>query len=272
MPQGDDITQPAPTKQVAYKNLGDDSLHLDVFEPQGHSADDSRPGIVFFFGGGWKGGSPNQFYPHCGYLASRGMWAASAQYRTERSHGTDPRACVRDGKSAVRYIRSHAAELGVNPNMFAAGGGSAGGHVAATTATVEGFNEQGEDTSVSCVPDALVLFNPVYDNGPDGYGHDRVKEYWQQFSPMHNIHAGMPPAVVFLGTQDRLIPVATAEKFKAGMEKAGVRSDLHIYEGQGHGFFNLKHGEQGRYRQTVYEADRFLASLGFIEGEPTISG
>ena len=169
-----------PTRTVLYKTVGDVKLSLHVFEPEGHKPSDKRPAIVFFFGGGWVGGSPGQFYPHCHYLASRGMWAAAAEYRVKNQHGTTPVECVKDGKSAVRYIRVHANELGVDPEKLAAGGGSAGGHVAAATATVTAFDEEGKDASVSAVPQALVLFNPVYDNGPDGYGHDRVKDYWKQ--------------------------------------------------------------------------------------------
>ena len=74
---------------------------------------DKRPAAVFFFGGGWVGGSPRQFYPKCHLLAERGMVAISAEYRTKKSHGTDPRACVEDGKSAARWIHEHAAELGM---------------------------------------------------------------------------------------------------------------------------------------------------------------
>ena len=69
---------------------------------------------------------------------------------------------VKDGKSAVRWIRANAARLGIDPDRLAAGGGSAGGHVAAATATTQGIEEEGEDTSVSSRPCALVLFNPVW--------------------------------------------------------------------------------------------------------------
>jgi acetyl esterase len=259
-----------PTRKVEYKTIGDVKLSLHIFEPQGHKKTDKRPTIVFFFGGGWNGGSPSQFYPHSAYLASRGMVGISAEYRTKSKNGTPPYDCVRDGKSAIRYVRSHAKELGIDPDKLAAGGGSAGGHVAATTGTLKAFDQEGEDTSVSCIPNAMVLFNPVYDNGPKGYGHSRVKDQWEKFSPMHNIAKGIPPTIVFLGTKDSLIPVATAEKFKEKMKAVGARSDLHLYEGQPHGFFNQSKSGGVYFVKTVTEMDKFLASLGFLKGEPSI--
>ncbi|MHC5054365.1 MAG: alpha/beta hydrolase [Planctomycetota bacterium] len=263
-----------PDAMLVYKKVGgkvgEIELKLHVFKPEAWKPSDKRPAIVFFFGGGWNGGSPSQFYPHSRYLASRGMVAMSAEYRVKSRHKTTPFECVKDGKSAVRWIRAHAAELGVDPKRVAAGGGSAGGHVAAATGTVKGLEEEGEDAKTSPRPDALVLFNPVYDNGPSGYGHDRVKPRWREISPMHNIDRDTPPTIVFLGTKDKLIPVATAEKYKKLMTDAGVRSDLHLYEGQPHGFFNHRGGKNPCYHLTVIEADKFLAALGFLEGEPTL--
>jgi len=262
-----------PDKTVTYKTTTDEKhgkveLKLHIFHPEDHMESDKRPAIVFFFGGGWNGGNPNQFYPHCHYLASRNMVAISAEYRIKTKHGTSPRECVKDGKSAIRWIRAHAEELGIDPSKLAAGGGSAGGHVAAATATVANFNEDGEDQSISCQPDALVLYNPVFDNGPEGFGYDRVVEYWRDFSPMHNIDENTPPTVVFLGTEDNLIPTTTAEKYKKLMNDKGRRCDLHLYEGQGHGFFNFRNLEY--YTETVIESDKFLASLGYLEGKPTL--
>ena len=257
---------PEPSKKVTYKKIGDVELQLHIFNPKGHKVTDKTPAIVFFFGGGWNGGTPKQFYPHSEYLASRGMVAISAEYRVKGAHKTTPKECVMDGKSAVRWIRAHAKELGIDPDKLAAGGGSAGGHVAATTGTVPGLNEKGEDTTVSCVPNALVLFNPVYDNGPKGYGHKRVKAYWKEISPMHNISKTTPPTIVFLGTKDSLIPVATAKDYQKRMKAVGVQSDLHLYDGQPHGFFN-----KAKFKETVMEADKFLIQLGFLTGKPTIS-
>ncbi len=259
-----------PDEKVTYKTVGDVTLQLHVFKPAGHKASDARPCIVFFFGGGWNGGSPSQFYPHCRYLADRGMVAMAAEYRVKSRHGTTPLECVKDGKSAVRWIRQNADRLGIDPDRVAAGGGSAGGHVAAATGCTKGFEEPGEDKNVSSRPNALVLFNPVYDNGPTGYGQDRVKEHWREFSPMHNIDKHSPPTIVFLGTKDKLIPVATAEKYKALMTAAGGRCELFLYEDQPHGFFNYRGGKSKYYHLTVIEADKFLASLGYLKGKPTL--
>jgi acetyl esterase len=256
-----------PDRMVVYKKTDDTALKLHIFEPPDHKAADRCAAIVFFFGGGWNGGSPSQFFPHCEHLASRGMVAMAAEYRVKKRNGTTPRECVMDGKSAVRWIRQHAAELGADPDRIAAGGGSAGGHVAAAIGNCAGFDEPGEDTRVSARPGALVLFNPVFDNSREGYGYDRVKDYWREISPLHNIDENSPPAIVFLGTKDKLIPVETAKMFRDKMKASGVRCDLHLYEGQEHGFFNYSRNRK-IYNLTIEAMDRFLESLGYFENSP----
>lgn len=255
-------TRPKPDQTLTYKTIEDVELKLHLFNPQESKPD--RPAIVFFFGGGWNGGSPSQFYPHCRHLADLGMVAMSAEYRVKTRNNTTPFECVEDGKSALRWIRAHAKELGVDPDRIAAGGGSAGGHVAAAVATVPGLNAKDDPEGVSCVPNALVLFNPVYDNGPDGYGYSRVKDRYQEISPMHNIREGIPPAIVFLGTKDSLIPVATATTFQKKMQAVGSESELKLYQDEPHGFFNFGRGDGSNYRDTVAAMDAFLAKHGFL--------
>ena len=173
------------------------------------------------------------------------MVAISADYRVKSRQGTSPFECVKDGKSAVRWIRANAKKLGVDPDRLAAGGGSAGGHVAAAAGNLPGLEEEGEDLSISSKPDALVLFNPVYDNGPKGFGHSRVAARYKEISPLHNLRKGSPPTIVFLGDKDTLVPVSIAETYKKKMEEAGSRSELRVYAGQPHGFFNQ--GRKGGY-------------------------
>jgi len=254
-----------PDQTVIYKTLGEIELLLHIFNPEGQKNTDQRPAIVFFHGGGWTAGTPHTIYPQCEYLASRGMVAISAQYRLIAKNKTTPRECVMDGKSAIRWVRQHAGELGVDPEQILAGGASAGGQVAAATGTTTGFEEEGEDLSVSSKPAALVLFVPVFDNGPGGFGHAKVKKYWKEFSPMHNISEQTPPTIVFMGTKDRWTPAETAREYKRRMDEKGRRCDLHLYEGRGHGFFN----QPKYFHETSAEMDRFLSSLGYLKEEPT---
>ena len=110
-----------------YKHASGDDLWIYRFEPEGHDPSaDQRPAAVFFFGGGWNGGSVSQFEKHARYLAQRGIVAFLADYRVKSRQGITPDACVQDGKSAIRWVRANASRLGVDPKRIAAGGGSAG--------------------------------------------------------------------------------------------------------------------------------------------------
>lgn len=261
--------QVIPFKQTVNSSGGAVTLNLHVFTPPGHQPSHQRPAIVFFFGGGWVDGSVSHFHPQCEYLASRGMVAISAEYRVKNLHGTTPQECVKDGKSAIRYVRQNAAALGVDPNRLAAGGGSAGGHVAAAAGTLAAYEEAGENLAISSKPDALVIYNGVVDNGPGGYGYSTVQAYWQAISPLHNITAAAPPTAFFLGTSDALVPVSVGTNYQATMEAAGRRCDLHLYEAQPHSFFNYDvptdtSGPFYGYRDTVFKTDEFLVSLGYL--------
>lgn len=256
------------TDSILYKVVDSTQLYLYMDYPPGYDASGSYAAMVFFFGGGWVGGTVDQFAPHAKYFAERGMVCFRADYRVQNRQGTSPFESLKDAKSAMRFVRAHAAEFGVDPDKIIASGGSAGGHLAVATSVIEGYNEEGEDLSVSCIPGALVLFNPVFDNGPGGYGYERIGVQYKDFSPLHNLREGMPPAVVFLGTEDKLIPVECAEYFKTVMEKVGSRCDLFLYEGEGHGFFNYSKLEN--YKSTVSRTDDFLVSLGFLKREAVL--
>ena len=255
------VEETKPDEELVYKTTEQGELALHVFYPEGHQKTDQRPVAVFFHGGAWNGGNPSTFYRQCAHLASRGIVAISVQYRLAKKHKTTPIECVKDGKSAIRWIRKNAATIGVDPNKLIAGGGSAGGHVAASTGTATSFEEETDDKSVSYMPQALVLFNPVYDNSENGYGYGRVKAYWEQISPMHNLTEQTPPTVVFLGTEDHLIPAETAKDYQRRMQALGIRSELYLYEGEKHGFFN----QDEMCQETIEEMDRFLVSLGYLE-------
>lgn len=273
--------QPYPPKfdgarVETYKQVGDVTLSVHIFEPTG-PAKTNRPAIVFFFGGGWTNGSPTQFERQCRYLATRGMVAIAADYRVASRHQVKPTACVADAKSAMRWVRANATGLGIDPKRIAAGGGSAGGHLAAATATVPGFDDPKDDLKVNAVPNALVLFNPalVLDtlDGLDmkGFesrvGADRMGTDPRNLSPAHHVKRGLPPTIIFHGRADTTVPYSTAEAFTNLMTKAGNRCELHGYDGQAHGFFNYGRAG-GYYDQTIAAMDKFLVSLGWITASP----
>jgi acetyl esterase len=171
----------------------------------------------------------------------------------------------------MRWVRSRAAELGIDPDRIASGGGSAGGHLAAFVGMVEGTDDPADDTKVSAKSNAMCLFNPVFDNGPGGWGAKRVGDRYPEFSPFHNVSKDDPPGIVFLGSADSLIPVKTAHDFKQKMSDVGIQSEVHIFEGMPHGFFNYGSNGNKPYYETVVATDRFLASLGWLKGLPTLS-
>ena len=254
---------------VVYRQVDTVKLYLEIHFPDTVDQNRAYPAMVFFFGGGWRGGDRSHFQNQAKYLSKRGLVCFLADYRTWSKHQVSPFECLKDAKAAIRYVRKHAVDYNIDPNKIIAAGGSAGGHLAAATALVSGFNHLNDDRSVSCVPDALVLFNPVFDNGPGGYGYERVSEAYQQFSPLHNLKFGAPPTLIFLGTEDDLVPVETAEYYCKVMEKVGSQCELKLYQGEGHGFFNYLNFEN--YRQTMLETDDFLQSLGYIQPFPEVS-
>lgn len=255
-------------KQVLYKQVDSTKLYLEVHEPANMDSSKKYPAIIFFFGGGWTGGNRTHFLNHAKYFAQRGLVCFLADYRTETEHGTTPFESLKDAKSAIRFIRKNALEFNIDPHKIIASGGSAGGHLAAATATISKYNENTDDEEVSCVPNALVLFNPVIDNGPGGYGYERIGDSYKEFSPLHNIEKGAPPTILFLGTNDKLIPIETAKYYQTVMQKVGSKCELNLYEGEGHGFFNYNNLKL--YIQTVLETDLFLQSLGYLEKEPSV--
>jgi len=259
-----------------YKTVGETALSLYIFEPAG-PAQKNRPAIVFFFGGGWNSGTPAQFEPQCRALAARGIVAITADYRVATRQKAKPVDCVADAKSAVRWLRTHAARLGLDPQRIAAAGGSAGGHIAAAT-LVPGPDEPGKATTVSCRPDALVLFNPGLVLAPlDGYtptgfgtalSAERLGAETIALSPGHHVTRGAPPTIIFHGDADTTIPFAASEVFTRVMRAAGNRCELVRFPGQAHGFFNFTRADNRPYHETLAATDAFLVSLGYLPPPP----
>ncbi len=254
------------TMESVYKTIGERELKMHLHLPPGWQASDQRPAIVFFFGGGWRNGRVEQFEPQAEYLASRGMVAARADYRVKSRDEVTPDQCVEDARSAVRWLRANHARLGIDPDQLVTSGGSAGGHLAACAMIANSVEGDGDELWISTVPRAMVLFNPVL-----SFETERMlerlgdkSELAGKISPTRHLHRDTPPALILFGTDDRL--KVHGDLYWKKAEGLGARAEKYIAEGQGHGFFNRSPWRE----RTLIATDRFLASLGLLEGEPTI--
>lgn len=251
-----------PSRIVVYKKIAERELQLHVFEPEGFKPGDKRACYLIIHGGGWTGGAPPRMYPFAAHYAKLGLVGISMSYRLHSAKtGVSVFDCVKDTRSAVRYIRAHAAELGIDPQKIIISGGSAGGHLAVSTALFDKVNEEGDDLTVSASPNALVLLFPVIDTSKEGYGQAKIGERWQELSPAHNVRAGLPPTLTFHGTGDTVTPFAGAKAFHEAMLKAGNRSELDVNDGGAHGYLMR---DKALFDDTMKKTDTFLKSLGLL--------
>jgi len=266
-------------KEVTYKTVDTTKLNLWIFNPEKHKSTDTAPAIVFFFGGGWNAGSPTQFVKHCEYLSARGMVAIVADYRVKSRHGVPAKDCVSDAKSAIRWVRENASEFGIDSNRIAAGGGSAGGHLAAACATLPRFDDENENKSISSKPNALVLFNPALVLAPIDGGEKLSNEKLaglekkmgtkpENMSPYHNVVGKLPPTIIFHGTGDKTVPFMSVELFTNRMHDFDNKCTLVAYQGEPHGFFNYGNKSNAVFVDTVHKMDEFLVSLGYLTAPP----
>lgn len=260
----DKPNQPYSPELVTYKETANEALKLHVFEPPKKFKNEKKPCIVFFFGGGWKVGTPLQFYREASYFASKGIVAISADYRTEFDNGANVFESVSDAKSAIRWIRANAEKYGIDPERIVAAGASAGGHLAAATATVLGFDESYEDLSISSKPNLNLIYYPVLDNGPNGYGAAAMKARYKEISPLHNVSIWTPPTLILLGTEDPYLSIQKAEEYKALLVSKGIECELKLYQGAGHPIFYYRKGYSPDYIEMLQDSEDFLKKHGFL--------
>lgn len=248
-----------------YKNIDGIELEMIMYKPQ-VSEGFILPAIVFFFGGGWVNGNPGHFALQAEYLATRGIVAFCPDYRTESRFSTTPFESVKDAKSAIRYLKTHGEELGIDTSKIVASGGSAGGHLAVCTAVIDNINESADDLSVSSVPMALVLFNPVVDTGKKGYGQKKLAGREFEISPVHHITANVPPTLIMHGKADTTVPYENVERFNYLMKQQHNKCTLLGYKKQGHGFFNYSQNPK-YFKKTLSKTESFLDENGLLRGE-----
>lgn len=255
--------QQPPTERQVYKTVDDTKLEIWIYKPKDWTASDKRGAIVFYHGGGWRGGNPAAFSRQSARLAERGMVAFSVQYRLTSQQGVAVRDCVADAKSAFRWVRSHASRLGIDPDRIAAGGGSAGGHLAAALATLDEINDPADDTNVSAKPACLILFNPAvkldFPRAETVANQDRPSLL--SVSPFHHLKAGHPPTIIFHGEDDITVPIQTVRDYAVKVTGLGGACEVVGFPGEKHSFFN----RDPAFSDTLKRTEAWLEKRGIVE-------
>ena len=263
--------------EYVYKKTKDTDLKLWVFNPRNHKIEDKKPVIIFFFGGGYRGGSPDQFAEHAKYFSQRGMVTILADYRVSSRHDVKVINSISDGKTSIKWIKENADLLGVDKNRIVASGGSAGGHLAASTALLSKYDDSEEkNNKFNSIPSALILFNPGLNSTQERWIKDQnridragTNDYFS-ISPYHNLKNDSPSTIIFHGTADKTVPFSHAEAFTKKSKELGNECTLYAYENMEHGFFNFGRDNNGPFVDTVKKADEFLISLGYLSPLPTV--
>jgi dienelactone hydrolase len=253
------------TKVFVYKSSEGQPREMEVYFPAGHEPEKARvPGMILFHGGGWTGGSRSQFSRACEYFAARGLVAATVDYRMLNkaeaknvSAGVRKRVCVTDAKSAIRWFKSHANELGIDPDYIITGGGSAGGHISVLATTNPGLNDPSDPQDISTSVAAYVLFNPAFT------AEDQKDP---EIDALQHVTRDLAPAIAFFGTEDTWKPGwdAVYQKLK---DVGNTTTEVQLAKGRPHGFFNKDPWQT----VTLIAADRFLVQRGLLKGEPTLT-
>jgi len=260
-----------------YKTVDGKQLKADVFYTSETQKILLNPAIAFFHGGGWAYGSPSEFYTTCIRYAKKGFITFSFHYRLSiMEDGTVPDPditlveCVKDARSALRWVRENAASFHIDPDKIIAAGQSAGGQLALSTAMFDDINEKSDNLDISPVPNALLLFSSnlnTIEAWADWLMGERRNEIWS-VSPYHNLKPGLPPAIEFHGTEDCMVPIYILNFFKEKTISLGNYFESVVFEGRGHylGEGNEKYATY--FDEAILEqTDQFLEKFGFLNKE-----
>ncbi len=236
----------AERKDIEYGKVGQRPLLLDLFSPA--STPKNVPGLIFIHGGGWKGGKRQDYRVYTTHFAKRGYVAATISYRLV-PEAPFP-ACVEDAKNAVRWMRSNAEALGIDPRRIAVIGGSAGGHLAMMVGYSSGLKElegQGGYSEVSSSVSAVVNFyGPTDLTTPfalasglvkallQGKSYGEAPDLYRSASPITHLHRGAPPTLTFHGTLDEIVPIDQADSLAAKLRSLQVAHEYERMEGWPH--------------------------------------
>ncbi|MEI9993599.1 MAG: alpha/beta hydrolase [Rhizomicrobium sp.] len=235
-------------RDIVFADAGKRPLALDIYRRSGAA---NGAAVLLLHGGAWARGSKTMLAPHAQALAAQGFVAVASEYRLV-GEARFP-AQIHDVKRALRWMRSHAAELGFDPDKLCLEGHSAGGHLALLAAG-SGDDErldppEGAGGISAAVAAVAAIYPPVLfylgDARPSGGvpaavlpGAEISAGMAALASPIAHVGPGLPPVMLLHGDADRIVPVDTSRAYEARVREAGGKVDLHLFAGFPHGFAN----------------------------------
>lgn len=246
---------------IPYADTENPAQRLDLLLPAKREEGKALPVIVFIHGGAWQSGDKLSGRSQVARFVESGDYAgASVEYRL--SGEAQWPAQIHDCKAAIRWIKAHAKEHGLDAEKIAVWGSSAGGHLVAMLGVsgdvpeLEGTLGKHADQSsrVTCVADWFGPTNlltmgdfpsKVEHNTPDspesrliGGAVQENKDKARNASPMNWVSSGDAPVFIAHGTADPVVPYNQTEVFEAALKKAGVPVSVQTIEEGGHGGFD----------------------------------
>jgi acetyl esterase/lipase len=243
---------------IVYRRVGTRRERLDVYVPHWPAPAGGRPALLAIHGGGWRGGNKNGYGREVARLAQHGYVVIAPSYLHSGPGAPSWPENLEDVRHAVRWVRRHAAEYGIDPQRIAAMGASAGGHLAALLGTFPDEQSDGhatpaesEDNQVSARVGAVVLFyGPAdlrtnYRASPAAAGAiglfiggspEELPQRYDQASPLWHVSPDDPPMLVVHGQLDKLVPLEQSQALDSALAAAGVPHQLVVVNGARHGF------------------------------------
>jgi acetyl esterase len=264
-PAGRQLLEPSPASlpganTYVYKTASGRPLRLYAFQPPGPPKA-ARSAIVMLYGGGWMFGNVKSFVPQAHYFSRRGAVVVLVDYRVfcrERVNITDE---IKDAKAAVRWVRSRAQQLHVSSDRIAVFGGSAGGHLALSTAMFDNIDDADAKRELSAHPNLLVLFFPCVDetSQEEAMSAQAIQTYGKAVSPTLHVLPGLPAMLVVQGTAD---PLYRENKvYCAKVNAVGDSCSFVEFQGAPHGFGSV---DKAYADGGLLEMDGFLTAHHYL--------
>jgi acetyl esterase/lipase len=228
-------------KDVVYR--ADRRLRLDVYRPDRPAPAGGWPAAIAIHGGGWRGGNKDGYGRMAARLVKHGFVVVSVDYTLARPGSPSWPENLEDVRAAVRWVRAHASELGVDTRRFVALGASAGGHLAALVGT----DPEDDSARVSAVVDfygpsdlrALAESQRTSARAIEVFlgGSPRAfPDRYAAASPALRVTDRTPPMLLIHGAQDKSVPVAQSTTLSDALAARGIRHRVIVVDDARHGF------------------------------------